>query len=49
MNDEQNNDDEMSMEELVETNDIVLNTLIDLLVEKKIISEEELQKKLNEE
>jgi len=43
------NDEEMSMEEVVETNDIVLNTLIDLLIEKKVITEAELQKKLNEE
>ena len=39
---------EMSTEELVDNNNILLNTLIDILVDKKIISEEDLKKKLSE-
>ncbi|NTV23045.1 MAG: hypothetical protein HGA85_01555 [Nanoarchaeota archaeon] len=38
--------EELTTEELVENNNIILNTLIDLLVEKKVISEEELRAKL---
>ena len=40
--------EEVSMEELVEGNNYVLNSLVDLLVEKNIISEDELQKKLEQ-
>jgi hypothetical protein len=40
--------DEMQMEEVVSGNAFVLNSLIDLLIDKKIISEEEFTKKLEE-
>ena len=39
-------EEEMSVEEMSEENNFVLNALIDLLVEKKIISEEEFKEKL---
>ena len=42
-------DEEMSTEDIVTNTEFVLNALIDLLVEKKVISEEELQKKLDED
>ena len=45
-NDDQ--EEEISVEELVEGNNIVLNSLIDLLIQKGVISEEDLQKKLDE-
>ncbi len=47
--DEQNfqNEEEMSVEELVEENNILLNTLIDYLIEKKVVDEEEFLEKLN--
>lgn len=41
-------EEELSMEDIAESNHVVLNALIDLLVEKKIISEEELDKKIEE-
>lgn len=41
-------DQEMTVDEMVQENNIVLNTLIDFLVEKKIIDEDEFIKKLNE-
>ncbi|MFP4424760.1 MAG: hypothetical protein ACLFP2_06060 [Candidatus Woesearchaeota archaeon] len=41
--------EEISPEEMIEENNAILNAVIDLLVEKEIISEEELQKKLEEE
>lgn len=41
-------DDDLSMEDIVENNDAVLHTLIDLLVQKGVISEEELTSKLDE-
>lgn len=44
---EEMSEEEMSVEEMLEDNNIVLNTLIDLLIEKKIISEEEFMTKLN--
>lgn len=37
--------EEYSTEELAESNNFVLNALIDLLIEKKVITEEELNKK----
>jgi hypothetical protein len=40
--------EELSTEELTEQNDILLQALIDLLVEKKIITEEEFNKKVEE-
>lgn len=43
----EDDDMEMSTEEIVEENNVVLNTLIDLLIEKGIISEDELLEKLN--
>tara|TARA_Y100000310_G_scaffold324301_1_gene385999 strand:+ start:807 stop:1001 length:195 start_codon:yes stop_codon:yes gene_type:complete len=42
-------DEEETFEEVAENNEDVLNALIDLLVAKNIISEEELQAKLDEE
>ena len=39
-------EEEMSTEELVETNHLMINALIDLLGEKKVITEDELDKKL---
>lgn len=39
--------EEVSFEELAENNNVLLNALIDLLIEKKIITEEEFQKKVN--
>lgn len=41
-------DDDMDMEDLIENNDAVLHSLIDLLIQKGVISEEELTKKLDE-
>ncbi|MFW6014785.1 MAG: hypothetical protein ACOCQG_06410 [Candidatus Nanoarchaeia archaeon] len=38
---------EMSIEEVVEENNILLNTLIDHLIEKNVISEDEFLNKLN--
>ncbi|MFW6013659.1 MAG: hypothetical protein ACOCQG_00640 [Candidatus Nanoarchaeia archaeon] len=37
----------MSIEEVVEENNILLNTLIDHLIEKNVISEDEFLNKLN--
>jgi len=48
MPDDMNEEDDMTMEDLVENNDAVLHTLIDLLISKGVISEEELTKKLDE-
>ncbi|MFO7710838.1 MAG: hypothetical protein R6V53_03680 [Candidatus Woesearchaeota archaeon] len=45
----ENEQEEISPEEMIEENNAILNAVIDLLVEKEIISEEELQKKLEEE
>ncbi|MGM5488499.1 MAG: hypothetical protein ACQESG_06110 [Nanobdellota archaeon] len=44
-----NETEEITPEEMIEENNVILNAVIDLLVEKEIISEEELQKKLEEE
>ncbi|MGM5483067.1 MAG: hypothetical protein ACQESF_06385 [Nanobdellota archaeon] len=44
----ENQEEEMSMEEVVEENNVLLNTLIDHLIEKNVISEDEFLKKLNE-
>ncbi len=44
--DDHHHDHEISIEELVHGNNIVMNALIDLLIEKKLISEEDLQGKL---
>jgi hypothetical protein len=41
-------DEEMELEEIVSENNVILNSLIDLLIEKKVISEEDLQKKIDE-
>ena len=41
-------DEEIKIEEIVDENDLLLNALIELLIAKKIISEEELQKKMEE-
>ena len=43
-----NTDEEMTTEDLIEENNFVLNNLVDLLIEKKIISEKEFIKKLND-
>ncbi|MBT4804739.1 hypothetical protein HON71_01060 [Candidatus Woesearchaeota archaeon] len=40
-------DDDCDIEEMVNNNSFVLDTLIELLIEKKIITEEELRKKLD--
>jgi len=40
--------DETSDEYLLQNNNILLNTLIDLLVEKRVISELELRRKLDD-
>lgn len=49
MSHEQEEDEmeEVSFEELAENNNVLLNALIDLLIEKKIITEDEFQKKVN--
>jgi hypothetical protein len=39
--------EEVSFEELAENNNVLLNALIDLLIEKKIFTEEEFQNKVN--
>ncbi len=39
--------EEMSTEDLAETNHVLVNALIDMLIEKKVISEEEFNKKLD--
>ena len=46
---EQNKDESFNMEDIVVNNNMLLNTLIDILVEKDIISEEELMKKVEEQ
>lgn len=45
---EENTEDaeNMTTEDIVEANEEILHTLIDLLIEKNVISEEELDKKL---
>lgn len=43
----ENQEEEMSIEEVVEENNILLNTLIDHLIEKNVISEDEFLEKLN--
>jgi hypothetical protein len=40
-------EEELSYEEIVENNDIVLNSLIDLLISKKIITEKELEEMID--
>ena len=40
-------DEDCDIEEMVNNNSFVLDTLIELLIEKKIITEEELRKKLD--
>jgi uncharacterized protein YktA (UPF0223 family) len=48
---EQNQQDmgeDFSTEELAESNNFVLNALIDLLIEKKVITEDELMQKYDE-
>ena len=40
-------DNDFTVEEMVDHNSFILDTLIDLLVEKKIITEEELRAKLD--
>ena len=42
-----NEDADISTEELVQNNNIIMNVLIDMLIEKKVISEEELKKRLD--
>lgn len=44
----ESNNEEVTMEDLVEENNFVMNCLIDLLIEKKVFSEEELKNKLQE-
>jgi hypothetical protein len=41
-------EEELSTEELVNNNDIMLNALIELLIEKGVITEEELEKKADD-
>ncbi len=45
---EQEDNEEISMEDLVEENNFVMNCLIDLLIEKNVITDEELEKKMKE-
>jgi hypothetical protein len=40
-------DEDCDIEEMVDNNSFVLDTLIELLIEKKVITEEELRKKLD--
>jgi hypothetical protein len=40
--------EDMSYEELVESNNVMLNALIDLMIEKNIIAEKELKLKIEE-
>jgi len=47
-NKEEDLEEEMSVEDIAENNEAVLNALINLLVEKNIITEEELDKKIEE-
>ena len=49
MEDENMQEEEMNMEDTVHNTEYVLNVLIDLLVEKGVISEEELTAKLEED
>jgi hypothetical protein len=39
---------EITTEDIVQNNNVILNTLIDLLIEKGVISEADLRKKLSE-
>jgi len=41
-------EDEMTTEELVDNNNVLLNTLIDVLIKKNVISEEELRNAIKE-
>ena len=43
----ENQDEEMTLEGVVEENNVLLNTLIDHLIEKNVISEDEFLNKLN--
>ena len=45
---EEDEDLELGSEELTEHNNFLINALIDLLIEKKIISEDEFNKKVSE-
>lgn len=47
-NNVEENDEELSMEDVVEENDVVLNALVDVLIQKGVVSEEELQRKMEE-
>jgi hypothetical protein len=40
--------EDLSMEEIVYSNDALLNTLVEMLIEKKVISEKDLLKRLEE-
>ena len=47
-NDKDCDNEELSMEEIVYSNDALLNTVVEMLIEKKVISEKDLLKKLEE-
>ncbi len=47
-NPEITNEEVLTTDELTEQNDILLQALIDLLIEKKVITEEEFNKKVEE-
>ncbi|MBT3721244.1 hypothetical protein HN789_07275 [archaeon] len=40
--------EDLSMEEIVYSNDALLNTLVEMLIDKKVISEKDLLKKLED-
>ena len=45
---EDKENENLSMDEVVYNNNLLVNALVDLLIEKKIISEEEFEAKLDE-
>ena len=46
MEEEKHHEEELTIEDVVEENDIILDALIELLIEKKIITEQDLNKKI---
>ena len=41
-------EEDIKIEDIIDENDLLLNALVEILINKKIISEDELQKKMEE-
>ena len=41
-------EEDIKIEDIIDENDLLLNALVEILISKKIISEDELQKKMEE-